>query len=203
MAGKLASRTQRERRATTRAELLAAAERLIAERGFDAASLGDIAAAAGVSKGAIYHHFPSKGELLLALLDAHFEERIEAAARIAAARGSEAPQRLVEEIPFDRSWNLLFLEFVVRAARDVGFREELRSRLARLRARSAEGIDRFLEREGVETELSGDELAVMVAALGNGLAIEGLLDPERSTDSIYSAALAVMLEGLVGRSRHE
>jgi hypothetical protein len=55
-------RTQAERRAATRAELLAAAEELFAERGFSEASLGEIAGLAGVSKGALYHHFLSKDD---------------------------------------------------------------------------------------------------------------------------------------------
>jgi AcrR family transcriptional regulator len=201
MAGKLAVRTQAERRATTRSELLAAAEELIAERGFAHASLADIAAAAGVSKGAIYHHFQSKDDLLMALLDQHFEQRMGAIDRIAATPGPAAAQRLVDEIPFDRRWNLLFLEFVVRAARDEQFRVELRSRLERFRAQSVRGIEGFLEREGVASELSPQQLALAIAALGNGLAIEGLTDPGSKTDPLYAALLGLLLEGLVARSQ--
>lgn len=51
----------------TRADLLSAAERLIAERGYEAASVADIAAAAGYTKGALYAHFASKEALFLEL----------------------------------------------------------------------------------------------------------------------------------------
>lgn len=51
-----------------RSALLAAAERLIAERGFLAVRLEDIGAAAGVSGPAIYRHFPGKEALLVELL---------------------------------------------------------------------------------------------------------------------------------------
>jgi AcrR family transcriptional regulator len=210
MAGKLATpikpvrrvaRTQAERRAATRRGLLSAAEKLIVERGFAAASLAEIARAAGVSKGAIYHHFRSKDDLLLALLDEHFKERSGAVDRISAAPGAAAAQRLVAEIPFDRSWNLLFLEFVVRASREERFREELRSRLEHFREQSSRGIGEFLEREGIEPELSPQQLALAVAALGNGLAIEGLTDPDSNTDPLYAAVLGLMLDGLMARSR--
>lgn len=50
----------------TRAELLAAAGRVFAEKGYEGASVGDIAAAAGYTKGALYAHFTSKTELFLA-----------------------------------------------------------------------------------------------------------------------------------------
>lgn len=51
-----------------RSQLIAAAERLVAERGFLAVRLEDIGAAAGVSGPAIYRHFPNKEALLVELL---------------------------------------------------------------------------------------------------------------------------------------
>jgi len=51
-----------------RSQLLAAAEQLIAERGFVAVRIEDIGAAAGVSGPAIYRHFPGKEALLVELL---------------------------------------------------------------------------------------------------------------------------------------
>ena len=51
-----------------RDKLIAAAERLVAERGFLAVRLEDIGAAAGVSGPAIYRHFPNKEALLVELL---------------------------------------------------------------------------------------------------------------------------------------
>lgn len=51
----------------TRAELLAAAATLIATRGYEGASVGDIAAEAGFTKGALYTHFGSKEALFLVL----------------------------------------------------------------------------------------------------------------------------------------
>src|SRR5437588_8895854 len=61
----------------TRAELLSAALRVFAQRGYGAAGVDEIAAEAGYSKGALYWHFSSKEELLAALLD----ERIDAPMR--------------------------------------------------------------------------------------------------------------------------
>lgn len=54
-----------------RAQLLAAASRVFAARGYHAASMDDIAVAGGVSKPVLYQHFDSKLELYLALLDQH------------------------------------------------------------------------------------------------------------------------------------
>ena len=62
--------TQAERRSATIAAILTAARALFAERGFEAASIDDIALAAGVTKGAVYHHFPSKEAIFVDVLDA-------------------------------------------------------------------------------------------------------------------------------------
>src|SRR5512143_1597855 len=58
-----------QRSEETRGRIMEAAIKLFSERGFDASSVDDICAEAGVSKGAFYHHFESKQALFLALLD--------------------------------------------------------------------------------------------------------------------------------------
>jgi AcrR family transcriptional regulator len=60
-------RTQQERSEATTTELLAAARELFASDGYAATSLDAIAAAAGVTKGALYHHFGSKRDVFRAV----------------------------------------------------------------------------------------------------------------------------------------
>ena len=76
-------RTQAERSEATRDALIAAARRLFAERGYDGVGTEEIVRAAGVTRGALYHHFGGKRELFEAVY-----EQIEAelAERIAAGR---------------------------------------------------------------------------------------------------------------------
>jgi AcrR family transcriptional regulator len=57
--------------AETRERLLRAAADVFAERGYDGTRVADIAAAAGVSNGALYAHYASKADLLVAALRAH------------------------------------------------------------------------------------------------------------------------------------
>ena len=57
--------------AETRERLLRAAAEVFGERGYDGTRVADIAATAGVSNGALYAHFASKAELLVAALRAH------------------------------------------------------------------------------------------------------------------------------------
>ena len=79
-------RTQVERTATTRAALIGAARRLFAERGYGGVGTPEIAAAAGVTRGALYHQFAGKAALFLAVyeqVEQELAERI--GARVAAA----------------------------------------------------------------------------------------------------------------------
>jgi AcrR family transcriptional regulator len=62
-------RTQAERRAATRAALLAAGRSLFAERGYENVSSEEIVAAAGVTRGALYHHFDGKRGLFAAVFE--------------------------------------------------------------------------------------------------------------------------------------
>jgi AcrR family transcriptional regulator len=63
-------RTQAQRREATRAALLEAGRRLFAERGFENVGSEEICAAAGVTRGALYHHFDGKRGLFAAVFEA-------------------------------------------------------------------------------------------------------------------------------------
>ncbi len=65
---KIIGATLHEHRAQTRQRLFAALAQLMAERGFDAISLADIAAAAGIGRTAVYNHFADKESLLLGFI---------------------------------------------------------------------------------------------------------------------------------------
>jgi AcrR family transcriptional regulator len=60
---------RQRRKSETRALLVEAGLQVFAERGLELATLDDVAAAAGFTKGAIYRQFPSKGAFLLALFE--------------------------------------------------------------------------------------------------------------------------------------
>ena len=61
--------------ASTRARILDAASRRFGQQGFAGASMREIAKDAGITGAALYHHFPGKGDLLLAVMD-HMRSQI-------------------------------------------------------------------------------------------------------------------------------
>ena len=65
----MAVRTQKERSRATTSELLDVARRLFAADGYAATSLDDVVRGAGVTKGALYHHFAGKRDLFLAVYE--------------------------------------------------------------------------------------------------------------------------------------
>jgi AcrR family transcriptional regulator len=60
--------TRMEQARQTRQGIVDTAQRLFAEHGYEGASLGDIAAEMGLTKAAVYYHFPSKADILRAVL---------------------------------------------------------------------------------------------------------------------------------------
>jgi len=86
-------RTQRERSDATRAALIAAARELFAERGFHATPAEAVVARAGVTSGAMYHHFRDKRALFRAAIEAVERSLAERVAG-AAAEGRDPWDRL-------------------------------------------------------------------------------------------------------------
>src|ERR1035438_3365086 len=70
--------TPERRRQRTREHLLAAAAEVFAERGFHGASLDEVAAVAGFTKGAVYSNFKNKEDLFLALFKANYDREMDA-----------------------------------------------------------------------------------------------------------------------------
>jgi AcrR family transcriptional regulator len=86
-------RTQHERSRTTRAALLASARALFTERGFAGTNRDDIAAGAGVTRGALYHHFATKEEVFRAVVE-ELEQELVARVVIAAEDVTDPGEQL-------------------------------------------------------------------------------------------------------------
>jgi AcrR family transcriptional regulator len=95
--GEPASRTPRRRSGTERSqEILAAARAVFSAKGYEQASMAEIAARVGVVEGALYKHFASKRELLLAVMRSFYESLIESLREgLRGVRGAESRLRYV------------------------------------------------------------------------------------------------------------
>lgn len=113
-----------------RDKLVAAAERLVAERGFLAVRLEDIGAAAGVSGPAIYRHFPNKEALLVELL-VGISTRLLAGAKAVVADASGAEDALDGLIDFHLDFALGESDLIRIQDRDLAYLPEPAKRQVR------------------------------------------------------------------------
>jgi AcrR family transcriptional regulator len=194
--------TREERKAETRERLLVAAARVFAERGFQAASVDEVAQAAGFTKGAVYAHFESKEELFLAMLDARFAEQLEQARSVFAnhadprAQAEEAGTRFIAQLDRDPQWCLLFFEFWAHAVRNPEVGRRLVESYRRLREGIADIVRARAGEEGAELAVAPERFALMAFAMANGVAFERVLEPDAVPEDLYGTMLGALLTGL-------
>jgi AcrR family transcriptional regulator len=87
-------RTQAERSEATRTALVGAARRLFSTRGYAASGREEIVAAAGVTRGALQHHFGDKQSLFLCVYEEVERDVVDATARAAKAAGDDPVDQL-------------------------------------------------------------------------------------------------------------
>ena len=203
------TRAARSEGRDAREDLLEAAAQVFAEKGFQAASVDEIAGRAGLSKGALYWHFGSKDDLFFALL----EERVDRPLREAVAQFESAPaeQDMAPQAAVVLSWLveqqrdlvLLQVEYWSLAVRDPRLRARYAKRQADLRSAYARAIEARLEHRGEPTEgmPPAEEVATVLISAMHGLALEKLVDPEAVPSHLPSELHALVYAGSVARAR--
>jgi AcrR family transcriptional regulator len=187
------------RRAQTRTRLLDAAARVYAQRGFDSATIDEIAQGAGFTKGAVYDHFGSKERLLFALLDEHLAGQIAEQvalfdpATATAERPRAGADRWMQELDQNPDAFRLFVEAWVHGQRD----EDLRARVA-AGMEAWRATFRSFGRQGhgeVRDEVL-DGIANVMLALGAGLGMVRLTDPDSVSPRLLGAVFVLLLRAL-------
>ncbi len=192
-----------ERRARTRAQLLEAAARVYARRGFDGATVDAVAEEAGFTKGAVYDHFGSKEQLLFALLSEHLSTQIAEQVGLfdATLDTSERPlagaDRWMQELEEDPDAFRLFVEAWQHGQRDEELRELVVAGMNDWRATlRGFGGARTEQLELDVPEALLDQIAQLMLALGIGLGIVKLADPGAVSPRLLGAAFVVLLRAL-------
>jgi AcrR family transcriptional regulator len=193
-------------RGTARERLLDAAATVFAERGYRAASVEDIASAAGVTKGAVYWNFESKEDLFFALMD----ERVDRLAHELTGVTEQAP-REIETAPLvsrgissfvveQPALILLLQEYWALAVRDEQLREGYVQRRRALRVRLAEALEARHRTTGVPLTVPAEALATGIIGLASGLTQEQIADPEAVPADLLGEILSLLYDGLVHRA---
>jgi AcrR family transcriptional regulator len=184
----------------TRSHILDAAVRKFAIAGYDAASVDDICGEAGISKGAFYHHFPTKQAVFLALMqgwlgmiDINME----------AVSGRTVPETLIKMtdlLPgvFAAAEDRLpmFLEFWLQASRD----ETVWKAVIAPYRHYQEHFTRLVEAgiaEGSLKPTDSQVAAQIIVSLAVGLVLQGVLDPHGADwEKTARESMQILMNGL-------
>lgn len=168
------------------------------ERGFHRTTVDQVAAAAGLSTGAVYSNFTGKAELFLALYERQMDRWVReiptasedgnsVEARVAAA-GDYWASFLEQE----RDWFLLHMEFWSFVMREPGLQVRYAEQFRRLRLAIVALLEQAEDDFGVELPLPAADLATALQGLNRGLLIETLADPEMVNREIFTKALTAI-----------
>ncbi len=193
-------RTQEERRADTRARLLAAAADLFARKGFHAVSADAVAGAADRTTGALYDHFGGKEGLLLALVEAWMEQTV-ADLRPALDQMSSLDDRLagvwrgLARSGSDNTdaWLLLEFELWLHGVRDPLIGTAVAARFDVARRSMAEALERWADEFDFTLAADPIEVAGQVVALVVGAAFQSRLDPTSMPEGVVVSGLRRLL----------
>ena len=187
--------TPDRRRELTRRHLREAAAAVFAERGYEKASLDEIARRAGFTKGAIYSNFDSKEELFLELSHGREVQMVEAffAASGPAGHGEPATTeitRVFERLaPTPQEW-FLYEEFMLYARRDPALLERLRAESERTFEFLVEMVERqWRGANDSEPPLPFRDLARLYVSLFDGLTRQRAFQPEAVPDDLFGRLL--------------
>ena len=177
--------------AGTRRRLLDLAAQLFIEHGYDAVSMRDIASAAKLTKGAVYGHFRSKGQLLVEVIRWKISERDQAIDFVEVRANAERGAELIHD-ETGRETRLLEVDAAAAARHDPEVAAGLRSLY----------LERHVQIRDAMSELADpDTAAWVVTALTAGVGMKestGLPVPDAGR---LTTAILAALNGLI--SQHE
>jgi AcrR family transcriptional regulator len=200
--------SREDSREQTTQRLLDAAEKLIARKGLDAASVENIAAAAGYSRGAFYSNFKSKDDLFIELLRRDHQKSM---AELNALRTSELSVDEVQnrardiygQMFRDNDCFMNWTEARMMAARDARFRGKLDALMAEKRGQIAAFIQYFHDRVGVVPSLSPDKMAMGFMSLAEGVKLFMMSSPTEMTQDTAESLLTLFVDSIMKLARLE
>jgi AcrR family transcriptional regulator len=195
----------RPTREETRARLFEAAAEVFAERGIGAATIEQIASAAGFTRGAFYSNFDSKDELLLAMYEDHCERSIRAGLALHAAHPDAVDFVQALRVDHHRVGDplhnnpILQIELVLHVARVPELRPALAERLRTMRKVIGEMAASSLRAAGLDRHVDPLEVGALLMALEDGFLLHRLIDPGSTPPDAFFDAVRQLQELALGR----
>jgi AcrR family transcriptional regulator len=194
--------TREESRAQTRERLLESAFAVFTRDGIEAASIEEVAEAAGYSRGAFYSNFESKDDLLCALLDREIQnEEREVEAIMAAIPSGELIGKLREyyvEMSKEEDHCAFWLGLQLYALRNAAIRPRVAELMRKKREHVIDLIRRTYAATGQQPPGSAETVALGLISIAQGLALSRMLDPESVPQAALSESLATLFNQITG-----
>ncbi|MFV8817509.1 TetR/AcrR family transcriptional regulator [Haliea sp. E17] len=159
-------------RPDVRQKLLDAAESVVREEGYAAATVRRVSSRAGMTHQAVFYYFGSQDELLLALLRRSNQAYCD---RLNDALHSDHPIRGLWELVSDENSTRLGLEFMALANHNETIREEIAANAIAIRALETEAIQKHLEARGIVPRLSPQLVSILTNSLARLVVQEATL----------------------------
>jgi len=195
-AEKYALPAQQARSKATRARLLAAAEKVFAEKGYDGAKLADIAQEAGVSVGAVYFRFKDKDALFLAIAETFIEESRARFGEFVLDGKEYATSDIVRNFVLRAAANLRTHRGLFRAIIERGFDHgRVMTIMFTFRDEIARALEAVLAQRGGRTDELGDAVRVATQMI-YGFLLLGILNPRAPTQQNARAAVASLADAV-------
>jgi len=196
--------TRDERRAATRTELLDAASRVFAQRGFHAATLEDVAREAGYTTGAIYSNFAGKDDLFRAAFEHQIARDVREVSEAQAAATEDTPgartratsRRWLELVHERPEMFLLLLEYWAYAMRHPELRKSFIERFGAFRDTTARWVEEEAARGGWDLPLPARDIAAGLNALMFGMTLQYLPGDEDLPDDALEQMALLMMTGM-------
>jgi len=180
------------KRARTRAALIKAAADVIGEKGYDRASLEDIAARAGMTRGAVYGNFKNKEELFLATIATRWQPIIPAFVRGAPLRAQMRilGEAVAREARVRQAYAAAATAFQLYTLTHAGMRAEMTAQNRSIYQRMADGLLQFVPADALP--MPAERFVRVLDALITGLLFTYFQTPELIGDEVFVAAFEAL-----------
>jgi AcrR family transcriptional regulator len=195
-----------KRSEVTRRGIMDAAVQLFSRTGYEAAAVNDICEIAGVSKGAFYHHFPTKQQLFLAIVD-DWLKAVDAQLFSQTGNEGNVPQslnRMAKMLGFvfeAASGQLpMFMEFLVQASRDQAVWNATIAPYRRYQGLFAEMLEKGQDEGSIRPEVNAQMTSWVLISLAVGILLQGVIDPGMADwNEVTRSGVQMILESIQRR----
>ena len=190
-----------QRKGETRSRILEAANGVFARRGYEAATVEEIATDSGVAKGALYGHFAGKEDLFRTILLEHVRRRAaETAARLEPGLSVRQSILLIIEASWstcraDPIWSPLFMEFLALAGRNEWGRNALGALFDHCSAALADFLSDAKRAGLVRPDLDVHRAARLMLAVNDGFMLQWQAQPDKVDPEQFLGPMADMIAG--------